>query len=96
MTLAAGQASAAGVAARAGHCDEARAARHDAGAVDDADLAHSKCSSCASCCIGACAPPADVPEPALQPQSEDSLVALEPAMTAHISATPERPPRHHA
>lgn len=54
---------------------------------------HSKCSHCASCCVGAVAPPS---LPSLLLPSSFSTVtgsAPEPAMTAYIPATLERPPR---
>lgn len=55
--------------------------------------AHGSCSHCASCCVGASAPPA---VPALcAPQTFSTIVShiAEPAMTAYIPATLERPPR---
>jgi hypothetical protein len=69
---------------QADHCDNAD---KDAGNVD------SKCGSCASCCIGACAAPVDYLNPDAHPQPNDSLVSPEPAMTTFIAATLERPPR---
>lgn len=54
---------------------------------------HGKCSHCASCCVGASAPPV---VPALYaPETFSSIVShvAEPAMTAYIPATLERPPR---
>lgn len=73
-----------------------RAHCHD-GANDNDQMgsAHGKCSHCASCCVGAAAPPA-VPSEVL-PATFSTFVALavEPAMTAYIPAALERPPRRH-
>jgi len=71
-------------AAGAQHCAPAKS--------DQASGAHGKCSHCASC-VGACAPPA-VPVLVLPASLSDvRVVAPEPAMTAYIPATLERPPR---
>lgn len=71
----------------------AAGAQHCAPAKSDlASGAHGKCSHCASC-VGACAPPS-VPALVLPAcLSGDRVVAPEPAMTAYIPATLERPPR---
>jgi hypothetical protein len=55
--------------------------------------AHGKCSQCASCCTGAAAPPAM--DKAVTPADLPTTVfaAPEPAMTIHVPATLERPPR---
>jgi len=54
---------------------------------------HGKCSQCASCCIGAAAPPAM--DMTVTPADLPATVfaASEPAMTGHVPATLERPPR---
>ena len=63
------------------------------GAEANAHIPHAKCSHCASCCVGAAAPPA-VPS-VMMPADLSSFAhpAVEPAMTAYIPATLERPPR---
>lgn len=60
---------------------------------DHLPAAHGKCSHCASCCVGAAAPPAlpSVVMPTIF--STFAGPAAEPAMTAYIPATLERPPR---
>jgi hypothetical protein len=80
--------------------DEAHAGAHrehcDAGGANHAGSPHGKCSHCASCCVGAAAPPA-IPSDVLPPTfSTFAAVAVEPAMTAYIPATLERPPRRYA
>lgn len=78
--LAAGQ-----PAAQVEHCTPAKSDRQASGA-------HGKCSHCASC-VGASAPPA-VPSLVLPVSfSGAGVSAPEPAMTAYIPATLERPPR---
>ena len=100
MALAASPAGRAQAAMQAGHCGQAKASGDHAvassDAADEAGNMHAKCSSCASCCIGAYAPPFDTLNPVPPPQLNDALVLREPAMTAFISATLERPPRQHA
>lgn len=57
---------------------------------------HGKCSSCASCCVGALAPPAVL---TILPSSSFSTFAspeVELAMTTYFPATLKRPPRRHA
>ncbi|MFC3379966.1 hypothetical protein ACFOLJ_29580 [Rugamonas sp. CCM 8940] len=54
---------------------------------------HGKCSSCASCCVGACAPPQAVVVFLSLPLARCAVLVAEPAMTAFIPATLERPPR---
>ena len=74
--------------ATAGHCGGEHQ-HHSSGA-------HGKCSQCASCCIGAAAPPAmetAVP-PAIPPTTV--IAASEPAMIVYVPAALERPPRQHA
>jgi hypothetical protein len=69
------------------HCDDS--------SPDKSGLSHGKCPHCASCCIGAVAPPA---VPGHLPSDAFSTAAtstVEPSMTAYIPATLERPPRHH-
>ncbi|KQV82474.1 hypothetical protein ASD15_10665 [Massilia sp. Root351] len=80
---------AAAVPANGGH----DCAGHDGG---DAAESHGKCSQCASCCTGASAPPA-MPSPVF-PAAFSTVApsAAEPAMIAHVPATPKRPPRHNA
>lgn len=59
---------------------------------EQASAAHGKCSHCASC-VGASAPPG-VPALVLPAAFFGAaFVAPEPAMTAYIPATLERPPR---
>lgn len=72
-------------AAREEHCAQSGAGHLSA--------PHGKCSHCASCCVGAAAPPA-VPS-VLTPTTFTTFAgsAVEPAMTAYIPATLERPPR---
>ena len=69
--------------------------QHCAGHDDGSHAAdsHGKCSQCASCCIGAVAPPA-MPSPVF-PAAFSSVApsAVEAAMIAHVPATPKRPPR---
>lgn len=81
-----------------GHHDAASAAAEpeedcDQPGAAHLDATHGKCSHCASCCIGASAPPA-VPV-VLLPATFSTHVpcAVEPAITGHIPATLERPPR---
>lgn len=54
---------------------------------------HGKCSQCASCCIGASAPP--VVDTAFAPAHLPTTVVAtsEPAMTIYVPAALERPPR---
>lgn len=54
---------------------------------------HGKCSQCASCCIGAAAPPAMDALLTPPPHVTTAFAWLEPAMTAHVPAGLERPPR---
>lgn len=70
------------------HCDE--------GGTDQLGSSHGKCSYCASCCVGAVAPPSVPSEVLPATFSTFATVAVEPAMTAYIPATLERPPRRHA
>ncbi|MES2163381.1 MAG: hypothetical protein V4476_19680 [Pseudomonadota bacterium] len=72
-------------AAQVEHCAPAKSDQQASGA-------HGKCSHCASC-VGASAPPA-VPSLVLPaPVSGAGFIAADPAMTAYIPATLERPPR---
>jgi cytochrome c553 len=98
MALAASPAAPVAVMTPEGHCDQVGAGQHHTASATDADAgqAHSTCSTCASCCIGACAPPADYVPPLPHLQPNDTLASLEPAMTAYIPATLERPPRRPA
>jgi hypothetical protein len=75
-------------AAHAGHCASAEAGKTKATAGE-----HGKCNHCAGCCAGASAPPG-VPVAVLPAAySGSGFSAGEPAMTAYIPATLERPPR---
>ncbi|CAN7523581.1 hypothetical protein [Duganella sp. LjRoot269] len=75
-------------AAHAGHCASAEAGKSKASAGE-----HGKCNHCAGCCAGASAPPG-VPAVTLPAvYSGSGISAGEPAMTAYIPATLERPPR---
>jgi hypothetical protein len=81
------------------HCEEMAAVVLADGADEpnqDAGLsagAHEKCSHCAICSAGTAAPPA-VPTVVLPAAFSSSvLTSTEPAMIAHIPATPKRPPR---
>jgi hypothetical protein len=62
---------------------------------DDGDerAPHGKCSTCASCCIAATAPPQSAPPPAPFPRAARALPAVEQAFTAIVPAGLERPPR---
>lgn len=79
------------------HNGDAAAATHEEhcaqSATDHLSAPHGKCSHCASCCVGAAAPPA-VPS-LLMPTAFTTFAgsAVEPAMTAYVPATLERPPR---
>jgi hypothetical protein len=54
---------------------------------------HAKCATCASCCVGAAAPPA-LPSTLETPSLASVLHALpEAAMTSFVPSTIERPPR---
>ncbi len=67
------------------HCEQPSAGHLDA--------THGKCSHCASCCIGASAPPA-VPSVIVPTVfSTYAACAAEALITGYIPATLERPPR---
>lgn len=70
------------------HCEDSSA--------ETGGLSHGKCSNCASCCVGAVAPPAVTVGPSLDSFSTAAVSAREPSMTAYISATLKRPPRRAA
>ncbi len=75
------------------HMDASAAQDHCKQAADVKATSHAKCSHCASCCVGAAAPPM---LPALVLPDAFSTFSgniAEPAMTAYIPATLERPPR---
>lgn len=55
--------------------------------------AHGKCSQCASCCIGAAAPPAIAMSVTSADLPTTVVGSPEPAMTIYVPATLERPPR---
>lgn len=59
-------------------------------------LSHGKCPHCASCCIGAAAPPAAPVDLSSDTFSTAATSAVEPSMTVYVPATLERPPRRHA
>jgi hypothetical protein len=63
---------------------------------DHAAAPHGKCSHCASCCVGAALPAAVAALVLPATFSTFAGPAAEPAMTAHIPATLERPPRRHS
>ncbi|WP_343731698.1 hypothetical protein [Duganella sp.] len=63
------------------------------GEEQPAASAHGKCSQCASCCVGAAAPPAMDALLTPPPHATIAFAWLEPAMTAHVPAGLERPPR---
>ncbi|WP_139236521.1 hypothetical protein [Rugamonas rubra] len=73
------------VAMHAAHCGEAM--------PEHGKATHGKCSSCASCCVGVCAPPQAVVLFFALPLARCAVLVAEPAMTAFIPATLERPPR---
>jgi hypothetical protein len=73
------------VAMHAAHCGESM--------PEHGKATHGKCSSCASCCVGACAPPQAVVLFLALPLARRAVLVAEPAMTAFIPATLERPPR---
>lgn len=73
------------VVMHAAHCGEAM--------PEHGKATHGKCSSCASCCVGACAPPQAVVLFLSLPLARCAVLVAEPAMTAFIPATLERPPR---
>ena len=73
------------VAMHVQHCGEAM--------PEHGKATHGKCSSCASCCVGACAPPQAVVLFLSLPLARCAVLVAEPAMTAFIPATLERPPR---
>lgn len=71
-----------------GHCDDSL--------IKKSTSSHGKCSHCASCCTGATVPlavPLGIPPSTF---STFAAVSVEPAMTAHIPATLDRPPRRNA
>ncbi|UGQ49105.1 hypothetical protein [Massilia endophytica] len=74
-------------AAPEAHCGMADAA--DAKAPDH----QGKCGGSSSCCLAACAPMSAAPALAAPHQPFVTPISREPAMTGHIPATPERPPR---
>lgn len=56
--------------------------------------AHGKCSSCASCCLGASAPPAAQQQTPAQHVASFAHTGKDPAMTAFFPPALERPPCH--
>lgn len=79
---------------------EAHAESHhehcDGGGLDHGGSPHGKCSHCASCCMGAAVPPTFASKILQVTFSTFASVAVEPAMTAYIPATLERPPRRYS
>lgn len=75
------------------HMDASAVQEHCKQTADVKATSHAKCSHCASCCVGAAAPPM-VPALVL-PAALSTFTGniAEPAMTAYIPATLERPPR---
>lgn len=63
----------------------------DSGA--DGGQSHGKCSTCASCCTAATAPPQSARPPATLPRAARALPAVEAAIVAIFPAGLERPPR---
>jgi len=55
---------------------------------------HSVCSSCASCCVGAVAPPITLNQFCPPSLSESVYVIAAPTFVGFIPAGPERPPRY--
>lgn len=74
-------------------------AMHDAALAEDggdgkaALKAHGKCSTCASCCTAATAPPLAVRMPAPFPRPGRALPTAEPCIAAIFPPGLERPPR---
>lgn len=62
-------------------------------AGDDTAEPHGKCSTCASCCTAATAPPLAAVLPAPFPRAGRALPPPEPAYAAIFPAGLERPPR---
>ena len=54
---------------------------------------HAKCASCASCCVGAVAPPALLPTLHAPPLVSSPHAMADTAMTSVVPSTLERPPR---
>lgn len=74
--------------------DGAPAAHHsDSDSGADGGQPHGKCSTCASCCTAATAPPQSALPPATVPRAARALPAVEPAIVAIFPAGLERPPR---
>lgn len=71
----------------------AQAESHCGGEESQPTSSHGKCSQCASCCIGAAAPPAVTMPVTLAHSSSTAVAWLEPAMTAYFPSGLERPPR---
>ena len=81
------------VATDGNHAQMAQEHCHES-SPEKSSLSHTKCSHCASCCVGAAAPPVSSADLASVPFSTVASSAVEPAMTAYFPATLERPPRH--
>jgi hypothetical protein len=54
---------------------------------------HAKCPTCASCCVGSAAPPAQLPGFHAPSAASSPHVGAEAAMTSFVPSTLERPPR---
>jgi hypothetical protein len=59
----------------------------------DSFKTHGKCSTCASCCTAATAPPLALDLPAPCPRPARARAPAEAAIAAVFPAVPERPPR---
>lgn len=82
------QASVAGQAAESCHAPDQGRERGK-----DSLKAHGKCSTCASCCSAAAAPPLVFDLPAPSPRPARAHAPPEAALAAGFPAVPERPPR---
>lgn len=54
---------------------------------------HAKCPTCASCCVGSAAPPAQLPSVHAPSAASSPHISAEAAMTSFVPSTLERPPR---
>lgn len=78
-----------------GHTDMVVTAEccHEGGQIAKVGNAHAKCSSSANCCVGAVAPPSTLAGITDCFTSLGAWSSREPAMTAVVPPTLERPPR---
>jgi hypothetical protein len=72
---------------------ERSAAEHCSKADSKMVSPHTKCAACASCCVGAAAPPARLPALHVPPLASFQHPAAEASMTSIVPAGLERPPR---